>query len=342
MVKVYEIGEQLGIDSLRRAERAAMVPGPGEALLRVRAVCLNHRDLKIVGGSYGPRRPPQRVPASDGVGEVLALGPGVTGIVPDQRVTCGHFVHWLDGAFGPAVFAADLGVTRDGWLAEQIVVPAAALVPVPENLSDAQAAALPAAGLTAWNALVEVGQVKAGDRVLVLGTGGVSILALQLARMHGARVAVTSSSDAKLARARELGADLTVNYTTEPDWAAAFLKASGGEGADLVIETGGLATLGASIAAAAPNGRIVLIGALGAPAATAAAALPNFSSIVGKNLTLRGITAGNRRMLTRLVRAAASANLQPVISREFDFDGAAQAYAYLASSAHLGKVLIRL
>lgn len=344
MVKVYEIGEQNGLPSLRRAERAALVPGPGQAVLRVRAVCLNHRDLKIISGTYGPRRPATRVPVSDGVGEVLALGPDVAAageLKLGQRVSCGHFVSWLGGAFAPSAFAADLGVSLDGWLAEQIVVPAAALVALPDTLTDTQAAALPAAGLTAWNALVEVARVRAGERVLVLGTGGVSTLALQLARMQGARVAVTSSSDAKLAAVRELGADITLNYKDEPEWGAALMKASGGAGADVVIETGGLATLSQSIAAAAPNGRIVLIGALGSPAATAAAALPNFSSIVGKNLTLRGITAGSRAMFAQLVRAAAANALQPVISREFGFDDAAQAYAYLASGDHLGKVLIR-
>jgi NADPH:quinone reductase-like Zn-dependent oxidoreductase len=341
MVKVYEIGEQTGLASLRTAERGPLSPGLGQAVLRVRAVCLNHRDLKIVSGTYGPRRPPQRVPCSEGVGEVVSLGPGVTGLSVGQRVTCGHFVSWRGGAFSPAVFGADLGVSLDGWLAEQIVVPADALVAVPDELSDAQAAALPAAALTAWNALVEVAKVCAGDRVLVLGTGGVSIMALQLARMHGARVAITSSSDAKLATARALGADVAINYVDEPDWGAALMKATGGAGADIVIETGGLATLGQSIAAAAPNARIVLIGALGSPAATAAAALPNFSSLVGKNLTLRGITAGNREMLVRLVRAAAAGGLQPVIDREFGFDDAAGAYAHLAAGGHLGKVLIR-
>ncbi len=342
MVKVYEIGEQLGLASLQRAERAAMAPGPGQALLRVRALCLNHRDLKIVSGSYGPRRPPQRVPCSDGVGEVLALGPGVAGVAVGQRVTCGHFVSWRGGAFTPAVFGADLGVSLDGWLAEQILVPAEALVALPDDLSDTQAAALPAAGLTAWNALVEVAKVCAGERVLVLGTGGVSIMALQLARLHGARVAVTSSSDVKLAAARALGADVLINYVQQPDWASALMQATGGAGADIVIETGGLATLSQSIAAAAPNGRIVLIGALGSPAATAAAALPNFSSLVGKNLSLRGITAGSREMLVRLVRAAAANGLQPVIDREFGFDDAPAAYAHLASGEHMGKVLIRV
>ncbi len=342
MVKVYEIGEQMGLASLRRAEHGPMTPGPAQAVLRVRAVCLNHRDLKIVSGSYGPRRPAQRVPCSDGVGEVVSFGAEVAGLTVGQRVTCAHFVGWRGGAFSPAVFGADLGVSLDGWLAEQIVVPADALVAVPDELSDAQAAPLPAAGLTAWNALVEVAKVCAGERVLVLGTGGVSMMALKLARMHGARVAVTSSSDAKLATARALGADVTINYAQEPDWGAALMKATGGAGADVVIETGGLATLSQSIAAAAPNARIVLIGALGSPAATAAAALPNFSSLVGKNLTLRGITEGSREMLVRLVRAAAASNLEPIIDREFGFDDAASAYAHLAAGDHLGKVLIRV
>jgi NADPH:quinone reductase-like Zn-dependent oxidoreductase len=343
MVKVYEIGAQEGLDSLRRAERAPAEPGPGQALLRVRAVCLNHRDLLIVSGRYGPRRPAERVPVSDGIGEVLALGPGaaaVPGLVPGQRVICPHFVNWLDGDFSPGVFAADLGVTLDGWLAEQIVVPASALVVVPDTLSDSQAAALPAAGLTAWNALVEVGRVLAGERVLLLGTGGVSMLALQIARLCGARVAITSSSDDKLARARALGADITINMQRQPDWAAALLQADPA-GADLVLETGGMASLSTSISAAAPNGRIVLIGALGAPAGLATAVLPNFSSIIGKNLQLRGITAGSRSMLARLLRAAAAQGLSPVIDREFGFDEAAQAYAHLASGQHLGKVLIR-
>ena len=340
MVQVYEIGDQNGIASLRRAERAPASPGPGQALLRVRAVCLNHRDLKIISGSYGPRRPAERVPVSDGVGEVIALGTGTTGLRLGQRVICGHFVSWLDGAFSPSVFGADLGVTLDGWLAGQILVPAASLVAVPDALSDEQAVALPAAGLTAWNALVDVGHVCAGQRVLVLGTGGVSMIALQIARMHGARVAVTSSSPGKLDIAREMGADITIDYRSEPEWGAALMRADPG-GADIVIETGGLATLSQSIAAAAPNGRIVLIGALGATTANAAASIPNFSSIVGKNLVLRGITVGSRSMLAALVKAAAAGALRPVISRVFPFDEAAAAYAYLASAEHVGKVMIR-
>jgi NADPH:quinone reductase-like Zn-dependent oxidoreductase len=355
-MKVFEIGDQQGIASLTEAERPDPVPGPGEAVLRVRAACLNHRDLLIVSGRYGPRRPASRVPLSDGIGEVLAVGPGVgpgvgpavgpgvggpnvSGITVGDRAMCGHFVTWIDGAFSPSVFATDLGVTADGWLAERIVVPAAALVPVPATLTDERAVALGAAGLTAWNALVEIGRVKSGDLVLTLGTGGVSIFALQLAKLHGANVAITSSDDAKLAQASRLGAGILLNYRTTPDWAAALLAATGGRGADIIVETGGLATLSQSIAAAAPNARIVLIGAL---AGMPDQVLPNFSSIIGKNLTLRGITAGNRRMLAELVRSADLNGLVPVIDRVFPFEQAPAAYAHLQSGTHIGKVMIAL
>jgi NADPH:quinone reductase-like Zn-dependent oxidoreductase len=334
-MKCFELGEQTGIAGLREVSRPDPEPGPGEAVLRVRAVCLNHRDLLIASGQYGPRKPANRIPVSDGVGEVIALGDGVTAVGIGDRVVCGHFVGWQGGAFTPAVFGQDLGVTLDGWLAERIVVPAAALVRVPDGVADSQAAPLCAAGLTAWNALVEVGRVKAGDLVLALGTGGVSILALQLARIHGARVAITSSSDEKLAQAKALGADILVNYTTTAEWGGAVLAASGG--ADIIVETGGLATLSQSIAAAAPNGRIVLIGAL---AGTPAQVLPNFSSILGKNLTLKGITAGNRKMLQDLVRAVDGNGLVPVIGATFGFNEAPEAYACLKSGTCLGKVLI--
>ncbi|KQP46298.1 alcohol dehydrogenase [Pseudorhodoferax sp. Leaf274] len=334
----FEIGSQQGLASLRPVMRPQSRPGRGQALVRMRAACLNHRDLLVLHGRYGPLRAAGRVPLSDGVGEVLALGEGCTGPAVGTRVVCPHFVGWLDGDFDPAVFGADLGTSLDGWLAGQVEVPAAALVPVPDALSDAQAAPLCAAGLTAWHALVEFGRVRAGDLVLTLGTGGVSMFALQLARLHGARVAITSSSDAKLAQARALGAEITVNYTTHPDWAAALLRASGGQGADIVLETGGLATLGASLDAAAPNARIALIGALGGYGATQ---LPNVTTLVLKNIVLKGIASGSRAMLQRLVRAAATGGLVPVIDRSFAFDEAPAAYAHLQSAAHLGKVLVR-
>ncbi len=340
-MKAYEMGEQQGLASLRLRERPDPVAGPGQVLLRVRMVALNHRDLLALSGRYGPRRPETRVPLSDGVGEVLAMGDGVAGFQPGDRVVCPHFAGWLDGAWSPAHLGNDLGISQDGWLAEKIVVPAAALVPVPATLSDEQAVVLPAAGTTAWQVLVRLGRVKAGDLVLTLGTGGASLLMLQLARLHGARVAITSSSDDKLAQMRELGADITVNYRSHPNWGAEVMKASGGSGADIVLETGGLDTLDQSIDAAAVNGRIGLIGGLSAPG-SGKPATTNALGWVVKNLQIAGITSGNRAMLAELVRAVAVRGFDPVIHRCFAFDQAPAAYACLHSGEHIGKVAIRV
>lgn len=341
-MRAYEIGSQDGLHALTAVTRPDLRAGPGEVILRVSSVCLNHRDLLVLKRRYGPLRPSHRIPVSDGVGEVIEIGAGVSGVTLGQRVTCGHFVGWADGAFHPSMLENDLGVSVDGWLAEQIRVPASALLPVPDTLADDDVAALPAAGVTAWNALTEAAQVRAGDLVLALGTGGVSIFALQLAKLHGARVAITSSSDEKLEQMKALGADITINYRTQPDWAAALLAANGGAGgggANIIIETGGLATLSQSIAAAAPNASIVLIGALGGAGPVN---LPNFSSVIIKNLRLRGVTAGNRRMYHELLTAAATHRLHPVIDKRFAFDDAPAAYACLEAGQHIGKILINI
>lgn len=338
-MKAYQIGAQNGLDGLTAVVRPDPVPGVGEAVVQVETVCLNHRDLMVLEGRYGPRRPAERVPLSEGVGTVVAVGPGVEGVAPGDRVIGPHFVTWLDGAFAPLAFATDIGITHDGWLAERLVLPAAAMVKVPDSMSALQAAPLASSALTAWHAVVEVGAVKAGDLVLALGTGGVSIFALQIARMCGARVAITSSSDAKLALARSMGAEITVNYATTPGWAAAVVAANGGRGADIVVETGGQGTLAHSIDASAPNARIVLIGALGGAAGSG---LPNFGSIIGKNLMLKGIAEGSRAMLARLVGAVAANGMQPVIDRGFGFDDAKGAYAYLKTGSHVGKVVIHV
>lgn len=338
-MKAYQIGAQTGLGSLTRTDVPDPIAGPGEVVLRVNAVCLNHRDLLILTGAYGPRKPEDRIPVSDGVGEVISVGDGVTNVSVGDRVVAPHFARWIDGAFSQSVFATDLGVTRNGWLAEQIVVPAAALVKVPDTLSDEQVASLPAAGVTTWNALITVGKVKAGDVVLALGTGGVSIFALQIAKMFGARVAITSSSDEKLALARQLGADITINYRTTPDWPAALMAATDGAGADIIVETGGQSSLDQSMMAAAANARIVLIGAMaGAPRE----GLKNFQGVIGKNLLLKGITSGSREMLVALIRAVEEGGIEPVIDKVFAFDDAPAAYAYLNSGAHLGKVMIKI
>jgi NADPH:quinone reductase-like Zn-dependent oxidoreductase len=338
-MKAYVIGDQTGLASLRLTDKPDPVPAPGEAIVQVRMVCLGHRDLSIVSGTYGARRAEDRVPLSEGVGVVIALGVGVTGVAIGDRVICAHFANWIDGAFSPAYFGSDLGVTRDGWLAEAVAVPAIALIKVPDAVPDTQVGTLVASGVTAWNALIEFGRLKTGETVLTLGTGGVSITALQIAKAAGARVAITSSSDEKLARARDLGADITINYRTTPDWPAALLAATGGNGADIVVETGGFATLTQSIAAAAAGGRIAIIGAL---AGNAADGLPNYGSIIGKNLIIGGIASGSRAMLARLLYAAEVNNIVPVIDSSFAFADAPAAYTHLKSGTHLGKVVITL
>lgn len=336
-MKAYELGTQDGISALTEVTRPDPVAGPGEAVLKVRLIGLNNRDVQVIEGRYGAKKAPERVPLSEGVGEVVALGEGATGIAVGDRAVFAHFATWTDGAFAMSAFGHDIGITHDGWLAEYIKVPASALVRVPDGLSDEQAAPLASAAVTAWNAVVAVGQVKPGDLVLALGTGGVAIWTLQIAKAHGAQVAITSSSDEKLDLARKLGADFTVNYAQHPDWAAELLRQTGGRGADIIAETGGQGTLPLSINAAAANGRIVLI-AVG----SADGPMPNYGGIIGKNLVIKGITEGSRAMLAGLVDCIAANDIQPVIDRTFTFDQAREAYAYLKSGGHVGKVLIKL
>lgn len=337
-MKAFQIGPQDGLASLTPTERPDPVAGPGEAVLKVRLIGLNNRDIQLLEGRYGPKKPEGRVPLSEGIGEVIAVGEGVSRVKVGDRAVFAHFVNWLDGDFSMAYFGADYGINHDGWLAEQIKVPAAALIPVPDAVADEQAI-LASAGLTAWHALVEVGGLKAGNLVLGLGTGGVSLYALKIAKAAGARVAITSSSDEKLAIAKSLGADILINYATTPDWPAELMKLSGGNGADIVVETGGQATLSQSIAAAAVNGRIVIIGAL---AGAASGGLPNYGTIIGKNLTLKGIAEGSRAMFARLLRAVEANGITPVVDKVFPFEEAPAALAYLKSAAHVGKVLIKV
>lgn len=335
-MKAFQIGEQNGLEALTAVTRDDPVPGPGEILVAPRLASLNNRDLQIIKGAYGAKKPAERIPVSEGVGEVVAVGAGVDSVKPGDRVVCGHFVNWTGGDFGYHAFGHDIGVSHDGWLAEKLLLPAAAVIVVPDAVTDRQAASLAAAGLTAWNAVVEVGKVKAGDIVLCLGTGGVAIFALQIAKAKGARVAITSSSDEKLELARSLGADFTINYRTTPNWGAEVMKQTGNAGANIVVETGGQGTLGESIAAAAVNGRIVIIGVT----AGAGTAIPNYGTIIGKNLVLRGIANGSRAMLADFLQTVEANGIQPLVQKSFRFDDAPAAYAFLASGEHVGKVLV--
>ncbi len=339
-MKAWEIGPSSGIAGLRLAERPTLQPGPGEVLVDVLAAGLNYRDLMVLDGKYGGNQPENRVPLSDGVGRIAALGDGVSGWTLGQRVIAPHFVNWTAGPFAMAVFGRDLGVTRDGWLAEQLVLPAEALIAVPDSLTDASAATLAVVGGTVWHALVAFGEAGPGSLVLAQGTGGVSIFTLQLAKALGCAVAITSSSAEKLARCRALGADYAINYRERPDWAAALLEASGGRGADVVVDTLGFPALGETVAACAVNARIGTVGALAgsqqAPVGVSQGLL------IARNITIKGIASGSRAMLLRAMEALAASGSQMEVCGSFAFADAPAAFEHLASGAHLGKVAITI
>jgi NADPH:quinone reductase-like Zn-dependent oxidoreductase len=334
-MRAYEVGTQKGLDSLRLATRPDPVAGPNQAIVKVGATALNHRDLMIMSARYMGAKPEDRIPLSDGAGEVIAVGAEVNHVAPGDRVVACHFASWVDGPWDPVYFVPDLGNTADGLLAEKVNIPADCLVKIPDSMSFQDACTLPVAALTAWHAINELGQVKSGDTVLTLGTGGVSVFAVQLAAMAGARVAITSSSDEKLEKMRALGADVTANYRSNPEWEKEILEKTNGRGVDIVVETGGFGTLEKSLACAAPNARIGMIGGLAGSAEQL-----NLFGLVIKNVVLKGITAGSRRMLADVVRAVATNGVEPVIDRVFPFDEAPAAYKYLQGASHIGKVVI--
>ncbi len=332
-MKVYELGAQGSVDSLRMVERPELVPGAGEALVKFHANALNYRDHMILNLIDSAPKPEDRIPLSDGAGEVVSVGAGVDVVKPGDRVMVSFFTGWLEGPLHPSYFGTDLGGGCDGTLTELGVFPASSLVIIPDSLGYEEAACLPCAALTAWVSLVEFGQMKAGDTVLLLGTGGVSIFGLQFARMMGAEAVVTSSSDEKLVRAHDLGATHGVNYARDPAWGRTVAELTGG--ADLIIETGGAATLDQSIEAAAFNARIALIGMLGGTDDR-----NDPLNLIWKNVHLKGVLVGSRRALEQMTKAIAQNGLRPVIDRCFPFTEAPAAYRHLASGAHFGKVVI--
>ncbi len=335
-VRVYEIGEQKSFDTLRIVERPAPVPARDQAVVRVACSSLNARDLGIATGMFLGRKANERIPLSEGAGEVIAVGEDVTNVKVGDRVTGCHYANWQDGRWDPANFDADIGSTLDGWLGEEVSLPARSLVRLPDSVSYETAATLASSAVTVWHALHHVARVRAGDTVLTLGTGGVSTWGTLLARAAGARVIVTSSSDEKLARMRELGAHAGVNYRTTPEWGKAVFEAAGGRGVDIVLENVGRATLDESMNASAPNATLVMIGTGPLPAQ-----LPKMPGFYVKNLTMKAISNGSRRMLEELLAALAANNIRHVIEREFTFSEARQAYEYQRNGERVGKVLIR-
>ncbi|MBD2869033.1 zinc-dependent alcohol dehydrogenase family protein [Paenibacillus arenilitoris] len=335
-MKAYEIQGELRLDQVALTERPTPVPGPNQVLVRIRAVSLNARDLGVIGGFYAPDLPLPFVPASDGVGEVVETGDRVSRFRIGERVSGIFAQQWLSGEPLPAYSSSTLGSPLPGVLAEYAVFDEDGLVAVPAYLSDAEAAALPCAGVTAWHAIVSEGAVKAGDTVVVQGTGGVSLFALQFAKLHGAVVIVTSSSDAKLERAIALGADYGINYRDQPDWSQAVLARTDGRGADHVLDLGGASTLNQSIAAVRFGGRVSVVGILSGMQANAV----HLIAIIQKKIRLQGINVGSREMFEAMNRALAASGLKPVIDREFPFEQAVDALRYLEKGAHFGKIVI--
>jgi NADPH:quinone reductase-like Zn-dependent oxidoreductase len=335
-MKAYEVTGTTGLDSVvLNADRRQPEPAHDQILIRMRAAAMNYRDQGVIKGAYGYTRFPV-IPLSDGAGEVVAVGAGVTRFKVGERVASNFFQTWPGGKMPHDAARNSLGGQLDGVLAEYVALPQIGAIHIPDHLSFEQAATLPCAALTAWNALVETGRIKAGETVAVLGTGGVSCFGIQFARMHGAHVFLTSSSDDKLAKGKALGADTLINYKATPDWDQEVLRATEGVGVDHVIEVGGANTLEKSMNAARPGGSIYVIGAL------AGAGHINPRMINRKGLRLQGVHVGSREMFAAMNRAIAATGLRPAIDRIFAFAEAKQAYAYQASGAHFGKIVIGL
>ncbi|MSP51278.1 MAG: NAD(P)-dependent alcohol dehydrogenase [Alphaproteobacteria bacterium] len=311
--------------------------GARQVVVRVKACSLNYRDLMVVRGAYarGPV-PSNLVPLSDGAGDVIAAGPGTTRVKPGDRVAGCFFQRWYGGNADADTNKSALGGSLDGMLAEYVLLEEEGVVTIPEHLSYDEASTLPCAALTAWNALVEHGRLAAGQTVLVQGTGGVSIFALQFARLFGARVIATSSSDVKLARAKTLGAADGINYKRRADWDAAALELTGGRGVDQVIEVGGAGTFARSLNAIRTGGKISLIGLL------SGAAEINPMPILRKLASVHGIFVGSTQMFEAMNRAISLAGLRPVIDKVFPFTDAKAAYRHLESGSHYGKVVISI
>ncbi|MBI2361020.1 MAG: NAD(P)-dependent alcohol dehydrogenase [Deltaproteobacteria bacterium] len=335
-MKAFEIRDQFGIESLALVERAVPKPGPKQALVKMRAVSLNYRDLMVVKGLYPNLRLPL-VPLSDGVGDVVEVGEGASRFKPGHRVAGIFFQKWLTGTLNKNNARSALGGDVGGVLSEYVLFDEEGLVPVPEHLTDDEAATLPCAAVTAWNALVCAGQVRPGDSILVQGTGGVSIFALQFGKLLGASVIVTSSSDEKLERAQRLGAGGLINYKKIPEWDAKVVELTAGVGVDHVVEVGGAGTLDKSMRCARIGGHISLIGILAGASGQTLIPLA-----LVKSLRLQGIYVGSREMFEAMNRAISLHQLRPVVNRVFPFAEVREALRYMESGAHFGKIAVRL
>ncbi len=335
-MQAFQLLAQTGPAALQRIDLPEPTPGPGQVVVRVRATSLNYRDQMVADGRYG-RVPLPLVPLSDGAGEIAALGAGVSRWQVGDRVAGTFFQGWATGSFQRSALATALGGALPGMLAEYVTLHEGGVVTIPDHLDFIQAATLPCAGLTAWHALVVAGNISAADTVLLLGTGGVSLFALQIAKMHGARAIILSRSDDKLTQAKALGADDTINYQRVPDWEKEVYRLTGKAGVDQVVEVGGAGTLKRSLRCLATGGQIHLVGGVSGFSGE----VP-LLDIINKMAILRGIYVGSTEMFTAMNHAFGRHRLKPVVDRVFDFANAAAAYKYQLSGAHFGKVVIQL
>jgi NADPH:quinone reductase-like Zn-dependent oxidoreductase len=332
----YQIVPGENLDRLECVDLPARPLGTGEVRVKVHAVSLNYRDLMIASGNYLVTVDDPIIPCSDGAGEVVEVGHGVTRFKQGDRVAASFFPCWQDGPTSPAKIRHALGGDVDGMLAQEICLDQQALVALPAALSYVDACTLPCAGVTAWNAIfVSSNQVKPGDTVLLLGTGGVSVLGLQMAKAAGLSAIITSSSDQKLQRAREMGADHTINYRTTPEWHEEVLRATNGQGANVVLEVGGKGTVNRSVLAAAMGGTVAIIGGVSGFGGEV-----NPATLLPGAKRMAGIFVGSRVMLENVIRFAEVTGLKPVVDRVFPFQQARQAYRYMESGSHFGKVVI--
>jgi NADPH:quinone reductase-like Zn-dependent oxidoreductase len=335
-MKAFEIQNKFGLESLTQVERPDPTAAPLHVVIKMSAVSLNYRDFLTIEGKYNPRLPLPLVPLSDGVGEVVAIGDGVARVKVGDRVAGNFSQKWLGGEPARSKLGASLGGPLDGMLSEFRALHEDGLVHVPSHLTDEEAATLPCAAVTAWNSLINLGGLRAGEAVLLQGTGGVSIFALQFAKLSGARVIITSSSDEKLERAKELGADFGINYSTTPDWDKEAKQLTGGIGVDHIIEVGGAGTFSKSLRSIKIGGHIGLIGNLSGNATDV-----NLVLILMQNLRIQGVLVGSRDTFEAMNRAIEVHRLRPVIDRVFAFEEARQAFEYMASGSHFGKIVIK-
>jgi NADPH:quinone reductase-like Zn-dependent oxidoreductase len=324
-----------GIDSLELVERPTPAPGPGEVLVKIHAVSLNYRDLLMVKGAYNPKLRLPRIPCSDGAGEVAAIGNGITAFKPGDRVCTCFFQNWLDGPPTPASVKGALGGDIDGALSEYLLLNESGLVRIPQHLSFEEAATLPCAGVTAWNALARA-NLQPGSTVLVQGTGGVSIFALQFAKVQGHRVLGISSSEAKLHRACSLGVDKALDYGENSEWDRWVLEQTNGEGVDLVVEVGGVGTLPRSLRAVKMGGVIAQIGVLTGPADPIPVPL-----ILHKQVRIQGIYVGSRHDFEQMNKSVSATQLHPVFAAR-SWTETREAFKEMESATHFGKLVLKV